>query len=158
MAVADRHPFEGDPVGGVDVVGTAGGAGQREPAGDVVVVQVRLEDVGDPHVTLASQHQYPVDVPLRVYHEGDLAVGDQVAPVAERRSVDLDYLDHLDHPLTCPVSWRTTRGRPRGRGNAVQHSARAPRCHESDVPLIPGHPSTPGARSAWAVRPSGRRT
>jgi len=49
VAVADRGPFKGDVVVGVDVVGRAGVLGKCEPPRDVVVVKVGLEDVGQPN-------------------------------------------------------------------------------------------------------------
>ena len=71
-----------DVVGGVDEVRGTGGLRQGEPAGDVVVVDVGLEDVGEPDAVLVEQAQHPVDVALRVDHERDLAVVDEVAAVA----------------------------------------------------------------------------
>ena len=88
LAVADRGALEGDVVVLVDEVRRAGAAGERQPAGDVVVVDVGLEDVGEPDAVLLEQVQHPVDVALRVDHEGDLAVVDEVAAVAQRRGVD----------------------------------------------------------------------
>ena len=52
VAVADRDPLVGHRVGGVDVVRRAGRPRQRQAAGDVVVVDVGLEDVGDPDAGL----------------------------------------------------------------------------------------------------------
>jgi hypothetical protein len=57
-------------------------------AGDVVVVDVRLEHVRDPHAGRVREFQDAVDVPLRVDHERDGAVMRQVAAVAEGRRVD----------------------------------------------------------------------
>ena len=70
------------------MVGGPGGPRQSQPAGQVVVVYVRLEDVGDPDATLGRQGQYPADIALRVDDEGQLPVVREIAAVAERRGVD----------------------------------------------------------------------
>ena len=72
--LADRHPCrhrdrgagKPDRVGPVDQVPRAGRPGQRQPAGDIVVVDVRLGHVGDAHAPLGGQAADPVDVPLGV--------------------------------------------------------------------------------------------
>ena len=94
VTVTHRDPLVGHPVGGVDVVRRAGRPCQRQAAGDVVVVQVGLEDVGDPHPRPLRQGEHPVDVTLRVDHQGDLTVMGQVAAVAQGRGVDRDDGDH----------------------------------------------------------------
>ena len=53
-------------------------------------MDVGLEDVGEPDVVLGQQVEHAVDVALRVDDEGDLAVVDEVAAVAERRGLDRD--------------------------------------------------------------------
>jgi hypothetical protein len=53
--------------------------------------QVRLCNVGDLNAKLGGRLQHPVDVALRIDHEGDLPVGDQVAAVAQRRGLDRHY-------------------------------------------------------------------
>ena len=53
-------------------------------------MDVGLEDVGEADAVLVEQGQHPVDVALRVDHEGDLAVVHEVAAVAERRGLDGD--------------------------------------------------------------------
>ena len=93
VPVSGRNPVEGHRIGRVDVVGRPGGARQRQPAGHVVVVQVGLEDMGDPHPPGRGQVQHPVDVPLRVDDHGDLPVVRKVAPVAQRRRVNGHHLD-----------------------------------------------------------------
>ena len=90
LRVADRGALEGDLVGGVDVVRRAGAPGQRQPTGHVVVVDVGLEDVGEPDTVLLEQVQHPVDVALRVHHERDLAVVDEVAAVTQGGCLDRD--------------------------------------------------------------------
>ena len=84
------EPLEGDLVGRVHVVRRAGAPGQCQPAGHVVVVDVGLEDVGEPDVVFLEQVQHPVDVALRVDHERDLAVVDEVAAVAQGGRLDRD--------------------------------------------------------------------
>ena len=88
VAVPHPGPLVGHRVVGVHVIRGAGRAGQRQPAGDIVVVDVGFEDVGDPNAGRGGQVQDPVDVALRVDHEGDPPVVDQVAAVAQRRRLD----------------------------------------------------------------------
>ena len=98
VAVGDRVPVERHRVGGVHVVGRAGRAGQGQAAGDVVVVDVGLEHVGHRDPAAGGQREHPVDVALRVHHERDRAVGDQVAPVAQRRRLDRHDVGHCVPP------------------------------------------------------------
>src|SRR5579875_468499 len=88
VPVRGRLPVKGHLSVGRHQVGGAGGPGEREPARDIVVVQVRLGHVGDPHPPFGGQREHPVDVALRVDHHRDLAVGGQVTPVTQRRRVD----------------------------------------------------------------------
>ena len=94
VAVVHRYAVEGDRVGGVDVVRGAGRRGQGVAAGDVVVVDVGLEHVRDPHTGRCRRVQDAVDVALRVDHERDRAVVDQVAAVAEGGCVDREDVHH----------------------------------------------------------------
>ena len=77
--VPDRHQVSvGDPgprskatrSAAFEVIGGPGRAGQGQPAGEVVVVDVGLEHVADRDPTAGGRGQDPVDVPLRVDHEG----------------------------------------------------------------------------------------
>ena len=68
--------------------------GEREPAGDVVVVDVRLEHVGDLYPCLLGDGEDPVVVALWVHHEGNLAVMGEVGPVSETGGVDRGHGDH----------------------------------------------------------------
>ena len=61
---------------------------QLETTGDVVVVHVRLDDVGHEQTVLGHQVLDPVDVALRVDHHGMLPVVGDVAAVAEPRGLD----------------------------------------------------------------------
>jgi hypothetical protein len=88
VPVANRHPMEGHLIGRVDVVGGPGRPRQSQPAGHVVVVQVRLENVGDPDPACSRQGQYTVDIALRVDDHSHLPVVYQIAAVAEGRGVD----------------------------------------------------------------------
>ena len=75
VAVGDGAPLVVDVVAsGHDVLG-AGGARQFQTAGDVVVVDVGFQHVGDPHAAVGGEVEYPVDVALRVDHDGDVTVG-----------------------------------------------------------------------------------
>ena len=94
VPVADRRPRERHVIGTVHVIDGAGLPGQGQAAGDVVVVDVRLEDMGHRHAAVGGQHQDPVDVTLRIHHERGRAVGHQVTAVTQRRRVDHHNLDH----------------------------------------------------------------
>ncbi len=104
VAVPDRGALEGDVVVRVDVVGRPGGPREGQSAGQVVVVDVGLEDVGRLDPVVVEQGEYPVDVALRIDDESDLAVMDDVAPVAERGGLDGQHLDtvHVAH-LAIPL-------------------------------------------------------
>ena len=90
LAVGDRYPLVGHRVRRVHMVGGTRGPGQRQAAGHVVVVDVGLEDVGDPHPTGRGQGQHAVDVPLRVDDERDFTVVRDIAAITERGRVDGD--------------------------------------------------------------------
>ena len=101
IAVTHPDPVEADRVVGVDQVRRTGRPGQRIPAGDVVVVDVRLDDMRDPHPGPRGRREHPVDVPLRVDHQGDLPVVHQVAPIPETGRLDRHDRDRWSHgPLT----------------------------------------------------------
>jgi hypothetical protein len=89
VAVADRLAAEAHRVGRAHQIGRAGLGGQGQAAADVVVVYMRLGDMGDPHATAPGERGDAVDVPLRVDHDRHAAVVGQVAAVAERRRLDL---------------------------------------------------------------------
>ncbi len=96
----------GNVIGCVDVVGRAGDLRKGQSAGDVVVVDVGLEDVGDEYTRRADELEHAVDVTLRVDHERDLAVMDEVAAVPQGRGLDGDDGDHQGRrPSTigCPA-------------------------------------------------------
>jgi len=107
FAVAHRGPLEGHLVLGVDQIRGAGAPGEGEAAGDVVVMDVGLEDVRQPQAILGEQGQDAVDVPLRVHHEGNLAVMHEVTAVAQRGRLQRDYGDGIDVRHACrPVRVR----------------------------------------------------
>ena len=93
LAVADRGPFEGHVVVGVDEVRRACALGQRETAGDVVVVDVGLEHVGEPDPLRVEEVEDAVDVPLGVDDEGDLAVMDEVGAVTQGGRLESQHGD-----------------------------------------------------------------
>jgi hypothetical protein len=84
VAVGHRNPLEAHLVRGGDQVAGAGQTGQSQSAGDVVVVQVRLGDVGDPDTDASGLVQDPVDAALRVHHYRRSAVVHQIRPVPPR--------------------------------------------------------------------------
>lgn len=92
LAVADAVALEANRVVGVENVGGATVLGECQPARDVVVVNVRLEHVGDRHV--AGHVQHAVDVALGIDDDGDGAVGHEIGPVPEARRFDDANADH----------------------------------------------------------------
>ena len=88
VAVDDADVGKRHVVVGRQRVGGAGCAGELQPAGDVVVVHVRLEHVGDLDARASGQVEDTVDVALRVHDHGDLAVVHQVAAVPQARRFD----------------------------------------------------------------------
>src|SRR5215475_13734514 len=102
LTVAHRRALEGHLILSVDEVGSSGAPRERESAGDVVVVDMGLEDVSQPQALLVEQAQDSVDVPLGVHHEGDLAVVHEIAAVAQRGRVERDNRDHPGPPRCHP--------------------------------------------------------
>src|SRR5215467_9040238 len=96
VAVVHRGPGKRHLVLGVDQIRRACVLSQRQPACDVVVMDVRLEDVGESDALIAEHCQDAVDVPLRIDYEGDLAVVDEVAPIPETRRLERDDCDGVD--------------------------------------------------------------
>ena len=90
LSVRHGGAGEGHVVLAIDEVLGTGALREGEAAGDVVVVDVGLEDVGEAHAVLVEQREDAVDVALRVDHEGDLAVVHEVAAVAEGGRLDGD--------------------------------------------------------------------
>ena len=88
VPVGGRHPVVGDGVTGRDDVVGAHADGELEATGQVVVVQVGLQDQRDADGPLLGQGQHAVDVALGVDHDADPAVADQVAAVAEAGGLD----------------------------------------------------------------------
>ncbi len=112
VPVADRCSAQRHVVGTVDVVRGTGLPGQGQAAGDVIVVDVRLEHVGHRHAAVGGHHQDPVDVTLRIHHERGRAVGHQVTAVTQRRRVDHHNVDHgglPKHSTFSYLSYRHTR-------------------------------------------------
>ena len=79
-----------DGVGGVDEIAGAVGAGQDQPAGDVVIVHVRFGHVRDGYPGVTGGRLDAVRVALRVDRQRHRAVVDQVAAVPELRGLDDD--------------------------------------------------------------------
>lgn len=78
VTVAGRDLLVGNLIGRAYVVGRAGHPRQSQAPGDVVVVDMGLEDVGDPYTSRVGKLDHFVDVTLRVDHEGHLTVMGQV--------------------------------------------------------------------------------
>jgi hypothetical protein len=88
VAVGDRSALVGDGVPGWDGVLGADRAGQFQPAGHVVVVDVALGHEGDADGPLLGERKDPVDVALGVDDHADTVGADQVAAVAEPSGLD----------------------------------------------------------------------
>src|SRR5207253_5565834 len=71
LAIADRAVLVAELRAGADHVARPGQRGEVATARDVVVVEVRLDDVGDPDVEIAGGREVDVDVPPRVDDRGD---------------------------------------------------------------------------------------
>ena len=98
--VGDRRAVVGHLIGGVDEVPGSDAFGQGQAAGDVVVVDVGLEHVADPHALLGGQVEDAVDVALGIDHERHLAVVDEIAAITQGRGLDRDdRRDLLAGPL-----------------------------------------------------------
>ena len=116
-------------------------AGQLEPAGHVVVVDVGLEDVGDPHAGRLGDAEDAVVVALRVDHQGDLAVVGQIGAVTQARGVQGENGDH---------------GGPLGVGDQAAVSTGRPASIHAPVPpatLVASMPTARISAVAWALRP-----
>ena len=85
LAVADRPVLVGELRTRPDDVRRAGQGGELAPARDVVVVEVRLDDVADPKVVLARRIEIDVDVAPRIDDRGEprRLIGDQGREVPE---------------------------------------------------------------------------
>lgn len=94
VAVPDALPLELHRLVGGDEVGHPQRAGEVEATGDVVVVDVGLEDVGQSDPVGIEDLQHPVDVALRVDDQGGAAVADDVAAVPQRGRLDRHDLKH----------------------------------------------------------------
>lgn len=94
VTVANTDAVERDRVVGIEQILRTGRAGQLVAAGHVVVVDVRLEHVRDPHIRLLGQLPDPVVIALRVHDQGDLAVVGKVAAVAQPWGVHGKNSDH----------------------------------------------------------------
>jgi hypothetical protein len=94
VAVADAHRRDVEVVVGGEHVGGTEPLGERGAARDVVVVDVRLEHVGDGQAAGRDQVEHPVEVALRIDDDGDLTVGRQVAAVPQGGGLDGEDLDH----------------------------------------------------------------
>ena len=95
VTIAKRLALEGDGVIGIDVVTGFTEPGEGIAAGQVVIVDMRLENVGDLHSVLLGRGEGPVDVALGVDHERHGPVVDQVAAVPQGGGGDDQYLVHV---------------------------------------------------------------
>ena len=165
VAIFHRNPVEGHRVGRVDVVGRPGGPGQRQPAGHVVVVQMGLEHVGDPHSAGRGQVQHTVDVPLRIHHHGDVPVMREVAPVAQRGRIDRHDLDarscrgtHETHPFNIPRGVSDSFNvRPSASGATAGAVIRYPRGYRREDLAVIGRRPDRGAWHGCGPRDDGER-
>jgi hypothetical protein len=113
--------IEGHLIGGVQVIARTGGLGQRQTPCDVIVVDVRLEHVGQPHTAVFQRRQDPVDITLRIHHERDRTVMHQITAITQRRGID----SHDLHHVVLAAHDRPTGGDP-GAGAATDRDRIAP--------------------------------
>jgi hypothetical protein len=101
VTVPDGATLEGRPLLGRHEVRDPESGRQRPSPGDVVVMDVGLRDEDDPEAGGRRRGDHPVDVPLRVDHDGDLSVVDQIGAVPQ-----LWYRQRqgFDHRSTTPFS------------------------------------------------------
>ncbi|GAA3120586.1 hypothetical protein GCM10020254_79660 [Streptomyces goshikiensis] len=99
VAVGHRGPGEGDPGGDRYQVSGAGQAGQVRAAGDVVVVDVGLHHVGDPHPAYGCRREDPVDVAGRVDRHRGSGAARQVAAVSQALGLDGVNEEHALAPF-----------------------------------------------------------
>ena len=93
-----------------DVLGAELGC-ERQAAGDVVVVDVGLQDVADGPAALRQDRQDTIDVALRVDHHGGAAGGHHVGAVPELGGGDDDDL-WAGHCVTVLPALPISRGNP----------------------------------------------
>ena len=143
-ALADGAALEVDLVGIRHMDRRAGRLGETTAAGDVVGVVVRLEDVPDLEAVLLGEREVLLDLPLRVDHGADAAVGHDVGGAAE---VAVQHLaeEHLRQRLPAVV----------GRGGRGRHGCSGCRCHEWPK-LTFGRMRSSQRGSAQAERPRTR--
>jgi hypothetical protein len=88
VAVARRYALEGDAGSGRHEVGGARDPGELQATGDVVVVDVPLDDVGDPHPAPSGRRDHLVDVSRWVDRHRRALTAGETAAVAEPRHLD----------------------------------------------------------------------
>lgn len=103
LSVPDRRALEGHAVLGVDQVVRTGTPGQCQAPGDIVVVDVGLEHMGQSQAVPFEQRDHPVDVALGVHDEGLFAVVHEIAAVAQCRCLEGDHRDAGRGGGMCPV-------------------------------------------------------
>jgi hypothetical protein len=81
-----------DLIVGGDHVRRTGLSGKEVATGDVVIVDMGLDHVGDPQSVFGDDGQYPVDVALRVDDHGVVPIVGDIAAVAQRGCVERDDL------------------------------------------------------------------
>ena len=96
VSVGDGVSLVVDVVAGGHDVHRAGRAGQFQAAGEVIVVDVGFEYVGNLHAVVGDEVEYPVDVALRVDHHRGVTVGDQVAAVSETGGFDDGHVHEMN--------------------------------------------------------------
>lgn len=113
VPVVDGGVADGDPGGGRDEVGGTGETGQFRAAGDVVVVDVGLDDVGYPHVAPGRRRDHPVHVARRVDGHRRPFTARQIAAVAESCHLDGVDEEHASTPFPVELAGRTSGRDPR---------------------------------------------
>ena len=100
LAVADRLAGVPDRLPRRYDERRAGDTAKLGAAGDIVVVDVRLEDVTERAAVLGEHREHAIDVPLRIDNHRPLPGDDGVAAIAQLRC--LDRCDLGRHPATIP--------------------------------------------------------
>ncbi len=105
LAVARRGVVVAKLRSGADHVPRPGQGREVAPARDVVVVEMGLDDMGDPDVELTGRREIDVDVPARVDDRGDAGdiVGDERRQMPE--PLDPELADLHAHERSTGPGW-----------------------------------------------------
>jgi hypothetical protein len=103
LPIGDRLTLECHRVGRIDQICGTVGTRKGESAGDVVVVQMSLGDMGDGDSGISRRRLHSVDVTLWINDERDRAVVHQIAAISQLRGFDNDDVHGRYPPSRCFV-------------------------------------------------------